>query len=101
MNFTFDNPAARKNAQLIHDLSRDLTLIEQLRAPGIRDIIAAPLLENWRLAHRLEVALVGTVSNHPLLRDGQVVTSTVHYLDDKASYARTLSRWYRLGAPQG
>lgn len=97
MHFTFDDPRTLELAERIHALSRDLTLIQQLRAPSVRDFAAAPLLENWTVGYRLDVALVGTVIGHPAIKDGAVTTSPLYYLDQKAGYARTLSRWYRLG----
>lgn len=97
MDFTFDNELARENARRVHELSRDLALIEKLRGPGIRDMAEAPLLEDWMIGNRMETALIGTVAGHPLLADGPVITSAIHYLDEQAGYARTFSRWYRLG----
>lgn len=101
MDFTFEDQRARDHARLIHALSRDLASIEELTAPSIRDIASAPLLENWVVGRRFEPALVGVVTGHPLILDGPVSTSSLHYLDTKAGYARTLTRWYRLGSPMG
>ncbi|MBJ3786996.1 hypothetical protein DEVEQU_00092 [Devosia equisanguinis] len=100
MLLTFENPQVREIAERIHALSRDLRLIEELEAPSIRDISAAPVLNDWRLGRRAEPALMGFVEGHPSVRPGPVVTSGVYYLDPIAGYARTLSRWYRLGDPQ-
>lgn len=76
-------------------------LIDQLRAPSIRDIAAAPLIEDWTIGKRFEPALIGRVSGHSNIDTGQpVVSSGLYYLDPVAGYARTLSRWYRLGPPR-
>lgn len=96
MDFTFNNPSARENARLIHALSRDLALIEQLKAPGIKDFLDAPVIEDWSIAHRTDIAITGIVTGHPRNADGRIITSPVHYLDPVAKFARTLSRWYRL-----
>lgn len=61
-----------------------------------------PMLEDWFPAivpeKTEELALIGTVSGHPRLRDGRpIVTSNVVVLNVDAGLARTMSRWYRLG----
>lgn len=97
--FTFANDHARELAERIHQLSRDLKLIEELKAPTIRAFVNAPVIENWRFGQRTETALVGRVQGHPLHRDGPIITSGIYFLDAKAGYARTLSRWYQVGQP--
>ena len=101
MLYTFEEPRVREIAQRIHDLSRDLKLIEQLQAPSIFDIASAPVIDDWRIGRRLEVDLTGVVSGHPEVGPGPVVTSGLYYLDPIAGYARTLSRWYKLGNRKG
>jgi hypothetical protein len=59
----------------------------------------APLLENWSIVTRPVTALKGLITGHPLLGDRrQVVTSEVYAIDASARWARTLSRFYALGA---
>ncbi|ASY62555.1 hypothetical protein SJ05684_c10990 [Sinorhizobium sojae CCBAU 05684] len=44
-------------------------------------------------------ALTGIVQGHPRIDDGRrVVTSQLFYLDPNLGIARTMNRWYRLGA---
>jgi hypothetical protein len=100
LDYTFENPRTREIASRIHRLSQDLMLIDQLRAPSIRDIAAAPLIEDWAIGRRYEPALIGRVSGHPHIDPGPIVTSGLYFLDPVAGYARTLSRWYRLGTPR-
>lgn len=46
--------------------------------------------------------LVGRVSNHPTVADGKVTeTSEVCWLDRKSRWARTRSRLWLLGKPEG
>lgn len=97
MRFDYEDPQFRELARRIHDLSTDLLLIRELKAPTIRDIVGAPVIDNWAIGHRIEPALVGEVTGHPLAGPGPVVTSGLYYLDPVAGYARTLSRWYKLG----
>lgn len=101
MPFTFDDQKTVDTARLVHALSRDLRLIGQLRAPTIQDFVQAPLLEDWALTQRLEPALSGFVHGHPLRGDTNILTSGLYFLDPEAGYARTLSRFYRLGRRRG
>lgn len=59
-----------------------------------------PVLCNWRWilyenGPELGVFL-GEVTGHPLLNDGWVITSSVQWISDDRSCARTLSRLYEL-----
>ena len=64
---------------------------------------AAPLLNQWELAQRAAVCLVGRSNGHPLLPGvgRQIATSDLWLLSSDRRWARTLSRWYRLGEPCG
>ncbi|WP_332700989.1 DUF6634 family protein [Devosia sp.] len=69
--------------------------------PTNADLAVAPLLEGWALE---EVApglfrLVGVVTGHPLLADGWCSTSVLLFIDADRTWARTVSRLYRLGMP--
>lgn len=99
MEFALEDPRTRDVIERIHALSRDLLLVQQLKAPSIRDIASAPALEGWHHCLRTEPALRGTVTGHPVLGHRPIVTSGFYLLDPIAGYARTLSRWYRLGEP--
>jgi hypothetical protein len=43
--------------------------------------------------------LTGKVTGHPLLGERLIRTSMLIYISDDSQWARTLSRWYRLGSP--
>jgi hypothetical protein len=43
------------------------------------------------------LALVGRVEGHPVLGSRWIRTSQLHHFDELRSFARTLSRYYRLG----
>jgi hypothetical protein len=72
------------------------------RGPKPEDLAQAPLAELW-------IALVkdgtdlpflwGYVTGHPLLRDRFIRTSPLIGLNRETGWARTFSRWYRLGEP--
>ena len=60
----------------------------------------APLLEDWAPAVTPQgVQLIGHVTGHPLLGDRPIATSPVWFADPNGAWARTLSRFYRLGPP--
>jgi hypothetical protein len=94
---TFASAQMRRTAQRIHELSRDLRLIQKGLAPTSEELYAAPKLEEWMLTYRFEPALTGIVSGHPSLADGPVTTSGIYILDREAGFVRTLSRFYALG----
>ncbi len=68
--------------------------------PDTAELAAAPILSGWRrsLVPCLEPVLIGQVAEHPRL-PGQrrVATSRLLALDPDRGWARTVSRWYRLG----
>jgi hypothetical protein len=69
-------------------------------APTARDLAAAPRLVDWRhcLVPTVERVLIGTAEGHPRLPGRRsVVTSPLLALDAEAGWARTVSRFYRLG----
>jgi hypothetical protein len=71
-------------------------------APGRHELIAAPLLDGWgrTLVPAVEPALFGRVADHPRLRGSRrVVTSRLLAINVTAGWARTVSRYYRLGRP--
>jgi hypothetical protein len=61
----------------------------------------APLLEDWRPAIRATPCLVGLVTGHPTLSGSRrrIVTSDLWLISEELGFARSLSRWYRLGTP--
>ncbi len=62
-----------------------------------------PLLDQWLVGHRLVPCLVGLSSGHPLLPgvNRTIGTSDLWLISQDSNWARTLSRWYRLGRPAG
>jgi len=68
-------------------------------SPSEEMLAQAPLLEEWRLVPDQSTRLSGRVLGHPTIRSGPLVSSQVYMLDPGRRWARTLSRFYRLGAP--
>lgn len=59
----------------------------------------APLLEFWSLGSRGAACLTGLSSGHPILHGGrrEIITSDLVAFSEALGWARTRSRWYRLG----
>ena len=60
-----------------------------------------PFLDGWVMAHRPIPCLAGLSSGHPrLIGSGRAIaTSDLWLMSADQSWARSLSRWYRLGRP--
>jgi hypothetical protein len=61
------------------------------------ELEGAPTLHDWSAVRRPVGGLSGIVEAHPLLGTRPVVTSEVFAIDRKRGWARTFSRFYRLG----
>ena len=61
----------------------------------------APILDRWILGHRPVPCLTGLSTGHPRLAgmNRAIATSDLWLMSKDRSWARTLSRWYRLGRP--
>ena len=84
-------------------LADDLDRIVAGTAPSAIELARAPLLVDWQIVLGLPsgVSLVGFAAGHPVLGTKQIVTSPVWVLAPDLTWARTLSRFYRLGIPAG
>lgn len=83
-------------------LADDLDRVAAKRAPTPAELKQAPLLVDWRILMTFRgLCFVGFAAGHPLLGSKQIVTSPLWVLDPDLRWARTLSRFYRLGAPAG
>lgn len=81
-------------------LVADMRLLRDGAAVG-ELALEPPLLDQWRLAVRPAPCLVGLSTGHPKLtgHDRPIHTSDLWLLSSDGAWARTLSRWYRLGEP--
>jgi hypothetical protein len=81
----------------LRELADDIEAIEEGVAPIAEDLLTAPVLTGWsKVPHQVPV-LAGFVAGHPSI-ENLIMTSQV-YASDGQTWARTLSRWYRLGRP--
>jgi hypothetical protein len=95
-----DDPAFDAMLVRLKALVADMEAVQAGRGPTYppQD---APLLDRWALAQRPATCLVGRSSGHPLLpgEDRVIATSDLWLISGDRKWARTLSRWYRLGEP--
>lgn len=83
-------------------LTDDLDRIAAGAAPTAADLNAAPLLVDWQMTITWNgICLTGFVAGHPLLGNKRICTSQLWALDPGLRWARTLSRFYRLGLAAG
>ena len=85
----------RKLDCLVADMKalRDGSLPEELAG------VEPPILDRWAPALGTNVYLVGLSTGHPILigENRLISTSELMLVSDDQTWARTLSRWYRLG----
>jgi hypothetical protein len=68
-------------------------------SPSEKLLADAPVIEGWSIVPYQATCLSGWVSGHPTIRTGPLVSSQIYMLNPDQRWARTLSRFYRLGAP--
>jgi hypothetical protein len=91
------DPAA--TAAKLRALADDLERMTVFQPSSVLD--EAPVLHDWDWALRPVPILAGDVVGHPLLGCRDIVTSEVFALDTDRGWARTYSRFYRLGTAAG
>jgi hypothetical protein len=69
--------------------------------PSATDLLNAPVLDVWRplISAHGHVVLWGSVTGYPHLDDDNITTSRLIAIGPDSGWARTASRWYRLGRP--
>lgn len=94
-------PDRRGSSERLRDLADALDAMSSGRAPSAEALVDAPLLEDWSIEPRSVPSLTGHVTGHPDIGRGQWVVTSEIYATDGRSWARTYSRYYRLGRPAG
>ncbi|SDA86166.1 DUF6634 family protein [Sinorhizobium sp. NFACC03] len=96
---SYDDSAWRVMSRLT--LAADLRrLADDLEnaAPAPAASSSAVMINSWMRTTREVPCLVGRVLGHPILDDHSLIqTSELFYIDERGEFARTRSRWYRLG----
>lgn len=79
-------------------LSADLKQMANGKLPSPQMLENSPYLRNWQLASYSTLRLVGDCNDHPLITGPIIRTSDLWVFAPDLGWARTLSRFYRLGA---
>jgi len=83
-------------------LALDIRNLRVIGKPHLADLGAAPILEGWALGGLVAPCLLGAVIGHPLLGSRpHIHTSQLIAMDADLGWARTWSRFYRLGELSG
>jgi hypothetical protein len=86
------------------NLTNLLSDIREIRAgemPPAKVLRDAPIIEQWSCGLIPAGCIVGSVRGHPILGDrAHVHTSHLVLIDRENGWARTWSRYYRLGLPE-
>lgn len=99
-NFTAARqPDRREAGERLRDLADELQGIADGAKPDGDDLAEAPRLEGWRTRTREVRILTGRAYGHPDIPDGRRITTSDLYASDGATWARTMSRYWRLGTP--
>ena len=85
-------------AAMLERLATDLRKLGGGYFPSALTLNETPLLSLWAVSHRPRPCLIGSMCGHPLIEQGRVgVTSEIYAIDRNRRWARTLSRFYKLG----
>jgi len=95
-----DNPASLLDH--LQRLHADISRTSSGQAPTQEQLNSAPILDQWECGVRLTPCLYGVVYGHPVHEHCRPIhTSELYMFDACAGWARTWSRFYRLGTPKG
>jgi hypothetical protein len=88
----------------LEELAADLEIVSSPLPFPLDKMLAkacptAPILDEWRFAVRPVTCLVGLSTGHPRLPGDRrsIVTSEIFLTSEELGWARSFSRWYRLG----
>lgn len=99
----FDDPNLRdialKRVAVLQRLVDDLTDVIAGIGPTELDLENAVVLRDFHLSALALPCLIGHAESHPRLGSKIITTSQLFAMDPKGKWARTLSRFYRLEAP--
>jgi hypothetical protein len=93
--------SSHNHSSLIRELerlTRDLRSLNAGAAPFEQQLQASPLLDQWSFGFLPAPCLIGAVYQHPTLGNRPTInTSELIFIDPSRRWARTRSRFYRLG----
>lgn len=76
------------------------TIEDADRGPSEHDLTDAPILNPWQILQENEppiLRLYGCATGHPTIDDDFLTTSPLLAFDPASGWARTRSRWYKIG----
>ncbi|QND71459.1 DUF6634 family protein [Tardiphaga robiniae] len=89
---------------LLSDLERltiDIRNLDAGNKPSEQELRTYPIIDQWSLGFRPTTCLVGAIYQHPILGNCSTAqTSELVFIDPDKRWARTWSRYYRLGNQQ-
>jgi hypothetical protein len=101
MHILTSNPASR--AALAHDIRKLERLLSDLKSladggmPSEQTLADSPLLDQYQMRSGRGLSLNGVCIDHPQLVGPAIYTSNLWVLAPHHGWARTYSRFYRLG----
>lgn len=108
MVLRFTSGRRNQSEELDAELKRLCGLVSDLaridRGVPVEDLERhGPLLDCWVQGYRPVPCLMDLATDHPTLpgEGRSIVTSDLLLMSDDGHWARTRSRWYRLGRPAG
>ena len=89
----------QRELQRLESLRSDLLSLSMGRIPSLATHADAPILDPWTVVPCLVHRLSGFTNNHPDFPGDERlhVTSQIVCLDQTGGWARSATRWYRLG----
>jgi hypothetical protein len=94
-----DSPGFERLLRKLDGLVADMTALRGGSLPEELAGVEPPILDRWAPAFGNNVFLVGLSTGHPKLvgENRLISTSELMLVSEDQTWARTLSRWYRLG----
>jgi hypothetical protein len=91
-------PDERRLCDRLRDLADALEALEQ-GGPAPEEMARAPLMESWSFLSGRTRVIAGVSFGHPTIASGRPTLTSDVFATDGRTWARTLSRLYRLGTP--
>ncbi|OQP88178.1 hypothetical protein BTR14_01600 [Rhizobium rhizosphaerae] len=90
--FGFERDDLLRKLQNLHGDLGSVEVVDKSKVEAAR-------ITDWAVAQRLVPCLIGRTQDHPQMGGGVVMySSELFYLNEDTGFARTFSRWYRLGS---
>lgn len=88
----------RRLSERLRDLADDLETLEE-GGPSPEDLDDAPVMRGWSFQVGRTRVIAGHVVDHPTIPSGRAALTSDVYATDGRTWARTLSRLYKLDSP--